>query len=175
MEPVSSLKPTSLVTLGRVVTSPVVASIKVVAESVFQPLRCIYYIAKAPLTFIAGCIQQGQSGPENLKKSIIKVVDAFIQFIITPLTAYRCTVDYVQYGSPFSQQRNKDVVLAAVGQDGRALWFASEELKNDREFMLAAIGQDGRGALWFASEELKNDREFMLAAVGQDGGALQFA
>ena len=68
----------------------------------------------------------------------------------------------------------RDLVLAAVWQDGMALRYASEELQADREIVLAAVRQDGM-ALCFASEELQADREIVLAAVQQDGRALCFA
>jgi hypothetical protein len=55
-----------------------------------------------------------------------------------------------------------------VAKDGRALEYASAELKGDREVVLAAVAQDGR-ALKHASAELKGDREVALAAVAQNG------
>ena len=68
----------------------------------------------------------------------------------------------------------KASVLATVQQDGGALYYASNELKKDREVVLAAVKQYGE-ALKFASNELKKDREVVLAAVKQDGLALLFA
>ena len=70
-------------------------------------------------------------------------------------------------------QNDKDVVLAAVQQNGFALKYASEELKKDREIVLAAVRQNGY-ALEYASE-LKKDREIVLAAVRQNGYALEYA
>ena len=69
---------------------------------------------------------------------------------------------------------NRTEVLAAVRQDGDALWDASEELKKDPEIVLAAMQQYGY-ALGHASEELKKDPKFMLAAVLQNGYALGHA
>jgi histidinol phosphatase-like PHP family hydrolase len=51
---------------------------------------------------------------------------------------------------------DKEVVLAAVKQNGLALEYASKELQNDREVVLAAVKQDGR-ALEYASDELKSE------------------
>ena len=68
----------------------------------------------------------------------------------------------------------KASVLATVQQDGGALYYASNELKKDREVVLVAVKQYGE-ALKFASNELKKDREVVLAAVKQDGLALLFA
>eukprot|EP00656_Telonema_subtile_P011531 TRINITY_DN1571_c0_g1_i19.p1 TRINITY_DN1571_c0_g1~~TRINITY_DN1571_c0_g1_i19.p1 ORF type:complete len:145 (-),score=43.98 TRINITY_DN1571_c0_g1_i19:357-791(-) len=52
--------------------------------------------------------------------------------------------------------------------NGRALQHASEELRADREVVLAAVQQDG-WALQHASEELRADREFMLWNGGPGG------
>ena len=79
---------------------------------------------------------------------------------------------------------DREVVLAAVQQDSKALQYAAEELKKDREFVLAAVQQNGYWALQYAAEELKKDREVVLAAVqaavqknycGDSDPALQFA
>uniref|UniRef100_A0A7S3Q5Z5 DUF4116 domain-containing protein n=1 Tax=Chaetoceros debilis TaxID=122233 RepID=A0A7S3Q5Z5_9STRA len=83
----------------------------------------------------------------------------------------------ILYDLPKKLKADKDVVMAAVTQDGYALQCAAEELKGDREVVLAAVthnGQNGR-ALKYAAEELKGDREFMLAAVTQDVRALEYA
>jgi hypothetical protein len=56
------------------------------------------------------------------------------------------------------------VVLAAAAQAGRALEYASAELKNDKEVVLAAVAQAGL-ALVNASAELKNDKEALLGGA----------
>ena len=48
------------------------------------------------------------------------------------------------------------MVLEAVKQNGSALKYASEELKNDKEVVLEAVKQDGF-ALEYDSYELQND------------------
>ena len=68
---------------------------------------------------------------------------------------------------------DRDVVLEAVKQDGRAL-SASKELRNDREIVLAAMEQNWQ-ALRYASGALLSDRDFMLAAMQQDWRALYYA
>ena len=72
------------------------------------------------------------------------------------------------------QKADREIVLAAVSNDGYALHFAAEELKGDREIVLAAVSQDGRALQW-ATKELKGDREIVLAAVSDYGQALQCA
>ena len=59
---------------------------------------------------------------------------------------------------------DKASVLAAIGENGMVLQFASDELRNNKEVVLAAVEQDGR-ALQFASEDLKGDEDIVLAAV----------
>eukprot|EP01051_Picozoa_sp_SAG22_P020497 SAG22_NODE_4161_length_1362_cov_19.376880_3_plen_253_part_01 len=72
---------------------------------------------------------------------------------------------------------DREVVLAAVAQDGGALGHAAEGLRGDREVVLAAVAQYGQSAglvLEHAAAELQGDREVVLAAVAQDGGALVY-
>ena len=56
---------------------------------------------------------------------------------------------------------------------GGALWWASVELKHDREVVIEAVTQHVR-VLRFASE-LKGDREVVVEAVRQHGRALRYA
>ena len=66
-------------------------------------------------------------------------------------------------------KNEKEVVLAAVKQNGDALEYASEGMKNDKKVVLAALAQNGN-ALQFASEEMQNDKEVnevMLAAASK--------
>jgi hypothetical protein len=69
---------------------------------------------------------------------------------------------------------DRTVVLAAVQQKGWALEFAAPALQADRGIVLAAVQQNGI-VLQYASDELKGDREIVLAAVTQNGNALEFA
>ena len=52
---------------------------------------------------------------------------------------------------PAELRADKEVVLAAVKQDGRSLEYASAKLRADKEVVLSAVKQDGRSleyALW---------------------------
>ena len=71
-------------------------------------------------------------------------------------------------------KNDKDVVMAAVQQNGFALHYASDALNNDREVVMAAVQENGL-SLVHACDALKNDREVVMTAVEQDGEALQFA
>ena len=71
-------------------------------------------------------------------------------------------------------KNDRDIVLEAVKNDGSALAYASEALKNDREFFLEVFNNNAR-ALEYAGEELKNDREFFFKAVKEDASALEYA
>ena len=69
---------------------------------------------------------------------------------------------------------DKDEMIAAVKQDGKALQHASAELRNDREVVLAAVKQYGM-ALCYASEEHRNDGEVVVEAVKQSSAAFVYA
>ena len=67
------------------------------------------------------------------------------------------------------------VVLAAVKLHGYALEYASEELKNDREFLLEAVRETK--ASWlahFASESLREDPSFRAECSQAAGTGLVF-
>ena len=81
--------------------------------------------------------------------------------------------DELEYAS-HQLKNNREVVMAAVGNDGLALEYASEELKNNIEVVMAAIGNNGR-ALTYASNQLKEDREVVMAAIGNNYWALEYA
>ena len=51
---------------------------------------------------------------------------------------------------------DKNEALIVVRQNGYALEYASEELRNDREVVLEAVKQDD-WALRYASDELQNE------------------
>lgn len=71
-------------------------------------------------------------------------------------------------------REDREVMLAAVRDDGLFLSYASDALRNDREIVLAAVRQDGM-ALSYASPALQNNRDVVMTAVRQNGGALQYA
>ena len=56
---------------------------------------------------------------------------------------------------------DREIVVAAVAQDGDALRHAAAELKGDREIVLAAVAQD-RFALNMATAELQGDAQLLL-------------
>ena len=59
---------------------------------------------------------------------------------------------------------DRRLCMAAVGRDGDALEFVSQEMKGDRELCTAAVTQSG-AALNYASNDLKNDEAFVLTAM----------
>ena len=70
-------------------------------------------------------------------------------------------------------KNDKKLVTIAVTQDGNALEYVSTVLKNDKDVVLAAVAQSG-AVLWYASDNLKNDKEVAMVAVAQDWEALSF-
>ncbi len=61
------------------------------------------------------------------------------------------------------RRNDKDIVLAAVNQNGHALKYASTELKNDKDIVLTAVNKAGY-TLRYASTELQNDKKLILNA-----------
>mmetsp|Transcript_20219 Transcript_20219/g.35464 ORF Transcript_20219/g.35464 Transcript_20219/m.35464 type:complete len:89 (-) Transcript_20219:104-370(-) len=65
--------------------------------------------------------------------------------------------------APEELRKDREVVLAAVRQNGKALVFAHESLKGDKEVVMEAVAEGGHVALWHAAEELQKDKEILLA------------
>lgn len=73
-------------------------------------------------------------------------------------------------------KNNKDFIMSALKPtNGEALEFASNELKNDKEFILAAMEQWWWKAIKYASNELANDKEFMLFVMKGRPYAFRYA
>ena len=68
---------------------------------------------------------------------------------------------------------DREIVLAAVQQNGEALEYAAEPLKADREIVLVAVQQNGDAlygtALQYAAADLRADVQVVLAAVRSAG------
>ncbi|CAE8592460.1 unnamed protein product, partial [Polarella glacialis] len=60
--------------------------------------------------------------------------------------------------APASLQANREVVMAAVRQNGRALEYAAEEMRAAKDIVLEAVRESGL-ALAHASRELQADKE----------------
>ena len=60
--------------------------------------------------------------------------------------------------------------MMAIQQKGDALYYASKELKSDREVVLLAVHNSGQALpLQYASNELKSDREIAMMAFRKNG------
>lgn len=70
--------------------------------------------------------------------------------------------------------RDKQMVLAAVSENGFAIRFSPEPLKRDREIVSAALQENGL-ALRSVPDLLKDDEHVVLEAVQRDGLALRYA
>ncbi|CAJ1372779.1 unnamed protein product [Effrenium voratum] len=68
---------------------------------------------------------------------------------------------------------NRSVMLSAVAKYGGVLEFLLDEFKQDREIVLAAVMQDG-DVLQYAHPQCR-DTETILVAVSQSGSAVRFA
>ena len=109
---------------------------------------------------------------ENGKDIIMVVKDERIDYAMTQIEELGGNI--LREFSSYELLNNKDVVMAAVEQNGYALEVASQKLQGDKEVVMAAVKQNGN-ALTFASLTLQNDKEVVMAAVEQNGNALTFA
>ena len=81
------------------------------------------------------------------------------------------------YGS-IKMRCDREVVMAAVAQDGYSLRYASLDFRADKEIVLLALKTCKHNysvdvsPLKFASQPLKNDQEVVLAAVEKNGYAI---
>ena len=67
----------------------------------------------------------------------------------------------------------QEVVLAAVSQNGEALWYAAEELRADEEVVLAAVCSMALDCSMPRRSCVRT--KVVLAAVSQDGSGLRYA
>jgi hypothetical protein len=87
----------------------------------------------------------------------------------------RVTIDGNDLQNLLLEMRDdREVVMAAVMENGPALFFASDRLKDDREIVMFAVRQNGY-MLRHASDRLKDDREIIMFAVRQNGNLLRLA
>merc|ERR1711982_142786 len=72
---------------------------------------------------------------------------------------------------------DREIVREAVKRNRRALQYASEELRGDRNVVLECLGREGPCALQHASLALRGDPEFVKQVVREekDGWALRYA
>jgi hypothetical protein len=68
---------------------------------------------------------------------------------------------------------NKATFKLAIQQEGTAIRYANEKLRNDYDLALIAVRQNGL-ALEYVSKELQNKRSICLQACQQNGRALEF-
>ena len=69
---------------------------------------------------------------------------------------------------------DEEIVKTALEQDGEAMEFVSDRLKDNKDLMLLAI----KGAPWtacYASDKLRADKDVIMASVQTYGQTLYFA
>jgi predicted nucleic acid-binding Zn-ribbon protein len=69
---------------------------------------------------------------------------------------------------------DKQVVVAAVAKDGRALKYAPKQFKQDAEVVLAAVNRAG-WLLQYAHHDMQANFDVVFAAATQDGTAIRHA
>ena len=80
----------------------------------------------------------------------------------------------LEYADDVLKNNKNNIVLPAIKQNGLALQYASEVLKADEELVMTAIKQNGE-ALQYASEVLKADEKLVKTAIKQNWKAVMYA
>ncbi|EFC42104.1 predicted protein [Naegleria gruberi] len=70
-------------------------------------------------------------------------------------------------------RNDREIVMAAVNENGRTLKYASSELRNDFEIVKTAA-RNNRRALWYASKQLSSNKEIVMTAVKSNGLSLEY-
>ena len=71
---------------------------------------------------------------------------------------------------------NKEIMLAAINENGSAFKYASERMRSDKELLNLALERYSYDfPLEYASLELKNDKEIILKAINKDSENIKFA
>ena len=81
---------------------------------------------------------------------------------------------YILWYLPEKWKSDKELVMEAVRQNGRALRCASDTMREDVEVVMTAVLQDGL-ALKYASESLRSDENVVHAAIMQNRHARFYA
>ena len=98
----------------------------------------------------------------------------------TVLAAVRKDGILLEFAPDFLRSRDKDVVLAALGNTGLALQFVGYPLRADRDIVLAAVTNSGteqsrRRVFLYADASLRDDPEIIIRAIKIDPSVFQWA
>ncbi|KAG2382666.1 hypothetical protein C9374_005246 [Naegleria lovaniensis] len=110
--------------------------------------------------FIAS-IRQKKSPYTYVPNELLSCRDAVLE--AAKITGHR-TLHRLSLSNHEKFLNDKEIVLAAVTNDGIALQFASSELKNDKEVVLRAVMQNNQ-AQRYASETLTKDNDVFLTSI----------
>lgn len=75
---------------------------------------------------------------------------------------------------PSEFKNDQYVVLAAITQKEESLYFASEQIKRDRNIALSLIYSSKGECLKYVSDVLKKDHEIVLKAVSKNLDSLKY-
>ncbi|CAJ1398898.1 unnamed protein product [Effrenium voratum] len=130
-------------------------------EALAQNVDAWIYV-EAPAREDKAVLLEALSGDGNLLAEISEPLRGCKELVLAAVTS-RGTA--LQFASA-RLRADREVVLAAVSSHCDALQDAAPELKvsSDKEIMMAAVAQDGN-MLMFAAEPLRNDRQLVTAAL----------
>jgi hypothetical protein len=146
-------------------------------EDVEQLVHCgelaqLAFKCRQIISILSALNEMALSYSEEIQNLLNECIDFCNSAYFYGLCISTCCAKLIKLNSKYRDI--KSIVLAAVRNDGSALEFASQELRNDKDVVLTAVDNYGY-ALKYVSETLKNNREVVLCAVQTYGYVLQYA
>ena len=122
-----------------------------------------------------GTLEQLYDGLSTIVKRLVPQGSQALRIAVATGVVYGALalvqVAHARFFSPESWDRSK-VMKLVKERGGDALIMMPHRYRNDREVILAALDDDG-SALELASEELRGDRQVVLFAVPREGGGVR--
>merc|ERR1719199_2006950 len=107
-----------------------------------------------------------------MTNSVIDDSSDIFESVDRPEALRKARIDGMWLAEAIEFQNDKEIVLAALEQNPKALQVTS--LLDDREVVLAAVRRDGM-MLEFADESLRRDHEIVCTAIRSNPRARRFA
>ena len=93
--------------------------------------------------------------------------------ICSLLQKYLTSHQKIAFANLFPEKDKHFLLLMALSNDGNALQYTPDDIRDDKKLVLASVSSNGN-ALQHVSDRLRNDKEVVLAAVSNNGNALQY-
>lgn len=121
-----------------------------------QLIKKIINHFKEDKSFILRAVQQNKNVFENIPNNLKYDRDVVIEAI-----KYGCFLIFI----PKQFYQDDKIMIEAINKDNHNLKFASDGLKDNREFIVSALKKEGRCIFDYMSRRLQNDKEIIMMAL----------